>query len=683
MRASRAIPLALLAGVLVRAPFWIEALKTPVDGDTAIVGLMARHLGEGTSLWGQPYGSPLDAWVAAPFVAALGPRVEALRFPVFLLGLALVPLAYGIGRALDPRIALPAALLLACPPPYLLLLSALPPPFYATTLALCGLLLWLALRLGPRLQAGEPATWGLLGFGAVAGLALWTHLMSASVVAAAVLWMAWRARVASARGPWRLGLVLVPMLALSAPYWTRALLDRQATRVVSLSGRDETMGEHLASVVPRLHETVGGLMGTHVPVVADDAEHVVAPPRAAAVLLVALEVLLLVVAARGARGRPERVLLFLATGLALLAFPFPVRSAPHNLRFLTPMALPVLVLLVAPAASRPRRAALVVLALGSLHLAGATRLLSEWRRLDRAEAPFLLPDLLPVRRALLERGVRRAYASYGPAYRLTWESGEQIVVSQPWNERFRHYPLPYLDEVRFAKNVAWVLTPRIPTDLPTPRSFEDALLASGGSAKKLEVGSAVIFHDFVPPMGPTIEAWPGAGEASDLDPLTALHPAPGQAVTFTLTPPRPLDGVTLVAGAGEPRLLRSMDVLVSADGSAFERVAARRRREEREDLRFVNGHPQYVIDHDLIAVPLGGRTVAALRVTPFEATDEWSLGELLLHPAEEPAARPPWDEWLDPGLSWPERRAALLRSPRPLREDWHYRVLLAARHSMD
>ena len=60
MKPAHAVPLALLAGVVVRGPFWIEALKTPVDGDTAIVGLMARHLGQGTTLWGQPYGSPLD-----------------------------------------------------------------------------------------------------------------------------------------------------------------------------------------------------------------------------------------------------------------------------------------------------------------------------------------------------------------------------------------------------------------------------------------------------------------------------------------------------------------------------------------------------------------------------------------------------------------------------------------------
>ena len=88
----RAIPLALLLAVLVRVPFWIEALHTPVDGDTAIVGLMARHPGEGTTLWGQPYGSPLDAWVATPFVAILGSSVEALRLPSFLLSLLLVVL---------------------------------------------------------------------------------------------------------------------------------------------------------------------------------------------------------------------------------------------------------------------------------------------------------------------------------------------------------------------------------------------------------------------------------------------------------------------------------------------------------------------------------------------------------------------------------------------------------------
>src|SRR6185436_7776769 len=165
------IPLALLLGVAVRAPFWAEALRTPVDGDTAIIGLMARHLGRGTTLWGQPYGSPLEAWLAAPFVAAMGTTGEALRIFYFLMGLGLIPAAYGLGRALDTRAALPAAFLVACPPPYVLLLSALPPPRYPAALVLCGVLLAVAVKVGGRLAAGERPLGLLAAWGAAAGLA--------------------------------------------------------------------------------------------------------------------------------------------------------------------------------------------------------------------------------------------------------------------------------------------------------------------------------------------------------------------------------------------------------------------------------------------------------------------------------------------------------------------------------
>jgi hypothetical protein len=137
--------------------------------------------------------------------------------------------------------------------------------------------------------------------------------------------------------------------------------------------------------------------------------------------------------------------------------------------------------------------------------------------------------------------------------------------------------------------------------------------------------------------------------------------------------------VTLFSSASGERLLRSMDVEVSADGITFETVARRRRRGEREDLRWVNGHPQYVLDHDLIAIPLGGHVVAAVRVVPVLSRDPWTLSEILLHPALAPAARGGWDEWLDPHLSWSDRARALDTRRRPDREDWYYRWMLAAR----
>jgi hypothetical protein len=672
------LPLALVVGLLVRVPFWIEALKTPVDGDTAIVGLMARHLGRGTTLWGQPYGSPLDAWVAAPFVAAMGPTTEALRLPYFLLGLALIPIVYFLARGLDSRAALPAALLMACPPPYFLLLSSLPPPFYATSLVLAGLLLVLALRLGLQLAVGgRPVLW-LVVWGALAGLALWTHLMVASVVLAAAVYLVWRGR----EQPRLLLPAALALLGASAPSWTRVLLEgRQAAQMVSLSGRRETMLSHLGEVLPRLHEPLGGLLGARVPLVADDPESMIYVSGWIAFGLILIYGVSMIQAVRSARAKPTAWLYLGVIVLALAAFSFPLRSSPTSLRFLSLLYLPWAALTAwAPVARvSVRRAWIVVLLLACLHLLGGLRLLSAWRIADRSAPPYLLPDLTPVRKLLDAHGIRRAYASYGPAYRLTYESGERIIASQPWNERFLHYPLPYLDEVRFGKNVAWVLTPKVPTDLPSPRAFENALGPLAGEWKRAEVGAAVVYHGFVPPFEPTGEPLSVAGFPGDGSLETRLMPDPARPLTLTLPLPRALDAVTLLAGLDGPRLLRSMDVEVSADGASFETVARRRRREERSDLRWVNGHPQYVLDHDVLAIPLGGRTVAAVRITPVASTDPWAIGEILLHPAADRAERRPWDEWLDPNLGWHERREALAAKPLRDREDWYSRTLLAAR----
>jgi hypothetical protein len=272
------LPAAVLFGLVVRVPFWVEALRTPIDGDTAIIGLMARHLGRGTTMWGQPYGSPLEAWLAAPFVAALGPKGEALRLCYFLLGLGLIPMAYLLGRALDPRAALPAAVLVACPPPYLLLLSALPPPMYPAALLLCAALLVVAANIGERFAEGGLPVGRLIAWGALAGLALWTHLMSAAVVAACLGWLGRRA----AGRRVTLAAAVIPMLLVSAGWWVPALADAQAARVLSPSGRAQSMGDHLGEVLPRMHVPLGGLLGTHAPMVADDPGHVVPAPRAAA-----------------------------------------------------------------------------------------------------------------------------------------------------------------------------------------------------------------------------------------------------------------------------------------------------------------------------------------------------------------------------------------------------------------
>jgi hypothetical protein len=231
--------------------------------------------------------------------------------------------------------------------------------------------------------------------------------------------------------------------------------------------------------------------------------------------------------------------------------------------------------------------------------------------------------------------------------------------------------------VRFARNVAWVLTPGIPSALPSPDAFEENMRRLGGRWRRADAGEAVVFHAFVPPFSPRAEPWPGAGAAGDGDLRTFVERLEAAPLELRLPAPRALEAVTLLAPLDGPRLPRSADVQVSADGISFETVASRRRREERLDLCWVNGHPQGVIDHDVLAVPLGGRTVLALRVVLVRSTEPWRVGEVLMH--VEPG-RQAWDEWLPPGLDWEERRRALVETPRRDREDWYSRVLLAAWH---
>jgi hypothetical protein len=670
MRGKVLLVVAVALGALVRGPFWIEALRTPVDGDTAIIGLMARHVGRGTTMWGQPYGSPVEAWMAAPFFALLGSSAATLRAVYFVLGLALIPAAWALGRALDPRAALPAAVLVACPGPYLLLMAALPPPMYPAALLLSAVVLTLAIRGGER---GRPSVILLVTWGIAAGLAVWTHLMTAPAVAASGAFLAMRTHNRR-----RLWIAVLPMLLVSAPLWMSTSGAGQATAAVSLSGRRASFGEHLRATLPSLHRPVGGILGTHVPLVADDVDHVVHAPRLVAAGIIGLWLVGLALALAGARAHPATWPLLAVVAATIAFFPFPLRSGPGTIRFLTPLYLPLVALVAWGGVVRGgiRRAWMLVLALAALHLVASSLLLTAWRGADRAAAPFLLPDLAPVRSALEARGLRRAYASYGPAYRLTFETGERVIVSQPWNERFLHFPLPYLDEVRFARDVAWVLIPAIPSDLPDVQAFEEALSAAGGTWQREAAGAATVYTRFEPPFTPAVEPLASAGAAGDGDPATHLDPAPDKPVRFDLPAPSALAAVTLVAAGHGPVLPRSMDLEVSADGTTFERVASRRRRGERGDLRWVNGHPQYVIDNDVLPVWLGGRTVRAIRITPVSSTEAWSLAEVLLHPEGRAAD---WADWLAPDLDWSARSEALDGSPHRDRADWYTRWVLVHR----
>ncbi|MBN2368919.1 MAG: hypothetical protein JXO72_00355 [Vicinamibacteria bacterium] len=668
------LPLAILIAMLVRFPFWAEAWRTPLDADTAIIGLMARHPASSLTMWGQPYGSPLDAWLAAPILALMGWTPQAMRVFYFVLGLALVPMTHAMGKRLHPGAAFPAALLMACPPAYYLLLSAMPPPLYPTTLLLCGGLLILAIDIGERTTASARSLRRLVLWGALAGLALWTHLVAASAVAvtAAYILVKARARRTSFYA------ALLPLLVASSPVWIRAGSSISPTRLLRVADPHRETIEHLRLLTPDLHLPLGGILGIHAPIVADSGEHVVSAPRITSLAVVTIWAFVLVGTLIAARRSPPARMLLIAALLAILAFMLPLRARPNTIRYMTPLYVPLAALAAwTPVAlSTRRRAAILALSLAALNLAGASPLLIAWHRADRDKAPFLLPDLSGVRRALENRGIRRAYASYGPAYRLTYESGERIIVSQPRNERFPRMKLPYHDEVRFAKNVAWILTPAIPSDLPAPDTFESALRATGGTWRRLDVGPAVLYFDFAPSRSSKVMTIQAAGCAGNGDPGSTVTLAPRSPLLLRFARPVKMAGLAFVDAARGSTLPAEFDVDVSEDGKRFERVHERRRRGY--GLWWANGHPEYVTDPDFCVIDLDGQRVGAIRVTtPEEARD--GFGEILLHVGGDDAANRSWMEWLPLDLTWNARRQALAGDPRRDREDWHYRSAIAQR----
>jgi hypothetical protein len=47
---------------------------------------------------------------------------------------------------------------------------------------------------------------------------------------------------------------------------------------------------------------------------------------------------------------------------------------------------------------------------------------------------------------------------------------------------------------------------------------------------------------------------------------------------------------------------------------------------------WAGGHPQYLLEPELISVPFTRRLVKSVRVIPVGDAQSWSLGEFLLHP---------------------------------------------------
>jgi hypothetical protein len=78
-----------IAMVVFRSAVWVFFEQSFFDSDQAIVGLMAKHLGEGRAFplffYGQHYMLGVEAFLVAPFFRVAGPSVATLKLPLVVM----------------------------------------------------------------------------------------------------------------------------------------------------------------------------------------------------------------------------------------------------------------------------------------------------------------------------------------------------------------------------------------------------------------------------------------------------------------------------------------------------------------------------------------------------------------------------------------------------------------------
>lgn len=201
-----------------------------INSDEATMGLMGsdvlRQGARPVFFYGQDYMGALQAYLAAPVYALMGPTPLALRTVTALEIVAFLLLVYALARALwSPAVGLVSLALLALGPEWALLRQIQAGVGAQETLLFGALVVWLAFLRLRSPHGGRRALALDVAFGLAVGLGLWSDFLFVPYVAAALLALAvlglrdWRVgalRVARALGEVALG--ALGFVAGAAPF---------------------------------------------------------------------------------------------------------------------------------------------------------------------------------------------------------------------------------------------------------------------------------------------------------------------------------------------------------------------------------------------------------------------------------------------------------------------------------
>ena len=659
----------LLAGCLLalalRFHLYAEGARSiPVTTDEALTVLQAvdiRHGDFPLLLAAQPYMFPLEAYWMAPLVHWLPRTAWGMRALILAEGLAFLGLSLLLLRQMGGwRATWPGGLLALFPSVYLAMMQtaySLPHNTSAYILSLAAA--WFVMRLNREPRRTDFALAVAGGF--CAALAFSNAILALALVAPLAVVAAWNS---AGQGRWRRlsGHALGGILGL-APY----LL---AIRTIPGAHGSVTATVGLREAFARLWEPA---LGHTLPVVfgfrpclfLDHDQRLEWGAWGDAVFAPVFAALLLGTAGVAVFGlwrrSRDRRLPFLgalewalgATVLSLLLFALGQRASSGSYRYLAPVAVVFPFLLAGLHGALGRRGRWLTgglaLVLAGYNIAVAVRLPWEWRHSHYAREVVAAPDLKPALAVLREQGIRHAVASHWAAYRIGFESGGEVVCSQPQNERFPGWPIPYKAEVDAATNVAYVLTEEI--RFLKPSVFERHLRTMGVEAEAVDAGDFRVYFNFRAPAfererpvaADRVQAAASENPADarrmlDGDPDTFWRSAAFQkeGIRLEFTFDRPCDLERLALGYGHFGHDHAPAVRISLLRETGWETLHESLALEMDKFAWRNGHPVYDVARQTI--PLGVASVRALRVEIAKPDPArcWTIAEATIY--ERPAA---------------------------------------------
>jgi hypothetical protein len=420
----------IVALVLPRIVLLVRSRVALIDSDEAITGLMARHiLGGEFPIWlyGINYQGSLEAYVAAALFAVLGSSPLVLKLEPFCWFVGFACSHYLLAREVTTRLAARlSVLLVSLSPAFLMVWSLGVIGTYMSMLCLGTL----ALLLAARALARGFTTRRLIALGFVAGLAWWTFPLAIAFIAPILLLLFFYA------GPYRvrvLGTVLLAFVVGSAAFWPYNLTHKMSSlRVRSQIAHEEaTMASSASGLIRRAIPILMGARAAH-------ANRDFVPMASLLTLTIfvvcaSLSARRFFIARSSATSGPPGMLV-LATFSWILVL-FVISGFGYNAdepRYLIPVYAVLYIVLLHGLAPTLQYALALLLLAGNV--------VGSYNETTTLSTPLNHEPTASLFAYLRQHGVRNAYAPYWTAYRLTFESNEEIIFSPPPNDLVRYTP---------------------------------------------------------------------------------------------------------------------------------------------------------------------------------------------------------------------------------------------------